>query len=286
MPGNPPIAYLIYAMVGVSAATIVWTGWVVGQAAFADYRKVYVAQAQATLGDVFSTFSPERVFQLSLLAAGAAFLLAFLAINTIAGLFFGFAAFFTPRMFFTIARDKRRALFEIQLIDGLTLLANSLRAGMTLPQSMELLVREMKPPITQEFGRVLQESRLGTDFDEAMVNMAQRLQSRDLDMLVNAIAITRRSGGNMGEIFQKIAEIMRERARIEGKVRALSATGNMQAFVMSALPFGMMGALYFIDPINVQLLFSTTIGLIAFGVTCGLVVVAFIWIRRIMDVDI
>src|SRR6266542_4230602 len=149
------------------------------------------------------------------------------------------SAFYAPRMVFMIARDKRRALFEMQLIDGLTLLANSLRAGMTLPQSMELLVREMRPPITQEFGRVLQENRLGTDFDQAMLNMSRRLQSRDLDMLVNAIAITRKSGGNMGEIFQKIAEIIRERARIEGKVKALSATGNMQAFVMSALPFAL-----------------------------------------------
>jgi tight adherence protein B len=157
---------------------------------------------------------------------------------------------------------------------------------MTLPQSMELLVREMKPPITQEFGRVLQETRLGTDFDQAMANMARRLTSRDLDMLVNAIAITRRSGGNMGEIFQKIADIIRERARIEGKVRALSSTGNLQALVMSALPFGMMIALYFIDPINVQLLFSTTIGLVALGVVVFLVVVAFIWIRKIMDVDV
>ena len=286
MLGNLPIHYLIYAMVGLSAGTIVFSGWVVGQAAFADYRRAYVAQAEATLGDVFSTFSPERVFQISLLCAVAAFMFGFLGINLIAGLIFGTAAFFAPRMFFTIARDKRRALFEVQLIDGLTLLANSLRAGMTLQQSMELLVREMKPPISQEFGRVLQENRLGTDFDAAMLNMATRLQSRDLDMLVNAIAITRKSGGNMGEIFQKIAEIIRERGRIEGKVRALSATGNMQALVMSALPFGMLGALWFIDPINVQLLFGTTIGLIAFGVTCGLVVTAYIWIRRIMDVDI
>jgi tight adherence protein B len=286
MFGSFPIGPVIYVLVICSAAGVVWSGWLVGEAAFADYRRAYIAEAAGTLGDVFSTFSPERVFQLSLIAAGAAFLVGFAAINVIAGALFGLAAFFAPRMVFMIARDKRRALFEMQLIDGLTLLANSLRAGMTLPQSMELLVREMRPPITQEFGRVLQENRLGTDFDQAMLNMSRRLQSRDLDMLVNAIAITRKSGGNMGEIFQKIAEIIRERARIEGKVKALSATGNMQAFVMSALPFALMGALYFIDPINVQLLFSTTFGLIAVGVTIFLVVVAFVWIRRIMDVDI
>ena len=283
---NLPIAPLLYLLVGASAAAITWNIWFVGHAAFVDFQRSYIEQTETTLGDVFSSFSPERVFQISLLAAGSAFLIGLIAINAIAGGLFAAAAFFAPRMVFTIARDRRRASFEMQLIDGLALLANSLRAGMTLPQAMELLVREMKPPITQEFGRVLQETRLGTDFDDAMTNMARRLGSRDLDMLVNAIAITRRSGGNMGEIFQKIADIIRERSRIEGKVRALSATGNMQALVMSAMPFGMMLALYFIEPINVQLLFSTTIGLVSLGVVIGLVVVAFIWIRRIMNVDV
>jgi tight adherence protein B len=286
MFGNLPIAPLIYLLVGASAAAITWNIWFVGHAAFVDFQRSYIEQTETTLGDVFSSFSPERVFQISLLAAGSAFLIGLIAINMIAGGLFAVAAFFAPRMVFTIARDKRRANFEMQLIDGLALLANSLRAGMTLPQAMELLVREMKPPITQEFGRVLQETRLGTDFDDAMLNMARRLGSRDLDMLVNAIAITRRSGGNMGEIFAKIADIIRERARIEGKVRALSATGNLQALVMSSLPFGMMLALYFIEPILVQLLFSTTIGLISLGIVVGLVIVAFIWIRKIMNIDV
>jgi tight adherence protein B len=282
----PMIEPVLYLLVAASAAGITLSVWFVGHAAFVDFQRSYIEQAETTLGDVFSSFSPERVFQMSMLAAGSALLIGLLAINIIAGALFGVAAFFAPRMMFTIARDRRRAAFEMQLIDGLALLANSLRAGMTLPQSMELLVREMKPPITQEFGRVLQETRLGTDFDQALANMARRVASRDLDMLVNAIAITRRSGGNMGEIFQKIADIIRERARIEGKVRALSATGNMQALVMSAMPFGMMVALYFIDPINVQLLFSTTIGLASLGVVVFLVVISFFWIRKIMDVDV
>jgi tight adherence protein B len=281
-----PIAPILYLLVFASVAGITWSMWFVGHAAFVDFQRTYIQQAETTLGDVFSSFSPERVFQMSLLFAGIGLLLGLVAVNIIAGALLATAGFFAPRMAFTIARDRRRAAFEMQLIDGLALLANSLRAGMTLPQSMELLVREMKPPITQEFGRVLQETRLGTDFDQAMANMARRLGSRDLDMLVNAIAITRRSGGNMGEIFQKIADIIRERSRIEGKVRALSATGNMQALVMSAMPFGMMLALYFIEPINVQLLFSTTLGLAAVGVVIFLVVVAFIWIRKIMNVDV
>jgi tight adherence protein B len=189
-------------------------------------------------------------------------------------------------MLFNILRDQRRALLAEQLVDGLGLLANSIRAGLTLPQSMELLVQEMKPPITQEFGRVLQEYRLGTDLDQAMLNMARRIESRDLDVLVNAVMVTRRSGGNVGEIFQSIAQAIRERFRLEGKVRAMSATGNMQALVMSAMPFGIMGVLWFMQPEYLMLLFTTTMGLGALALVIVLVVVAFFWIRWIMNIDI
>lgn len=278
-----PIVVLLMAL---ASAGLTWNLWTVAQAAYADYRKAYVGEAAASLNDVFSTFPPERIFQLSVLAAALFFLLGLMAINLIAAVLFAAAAFFAPRMWFNIAREQRTLAFTLQLVDGLDLMANSLKAGMTLPQAMELVVKEMAPPISQEFGRVLQEYRLGTDFDEALQNLATRLGSRDLDMLVNSIMITRRSGGNIGEIFSKIAVTIRERGRIEGKIRALASTGNMQALVMSAMPFGLMLVLYFMDPIHVQLLFGTTVGLIALGVVIVLVVVAFIWIRKIMDVDI
>jgi tight adherence protein B len=284
--GNLPTLPILYLMVFGSVAAIVWSLWSVSEVVFAEYRAASVAQAEVSLADIYSTFSPERVFQLSLLAGGVIFILFFMAINWVAGLLFGAAALMAPRMIFNILREKRRALVAEQLVDGLGLLANSVRAGLTLPQAMEILVKEMKPPITQEFGRVLQEYRLGTDFDEAMLHMARRVESRDLDILVNAVMVTRRSGGNVGEIFQNIAATIRERIRIEGKIRALSATGNMQALVMSSMPFGIMVALYFMQPEYIYQMFSTTLGLIALMLVIAMVVAAFFWIRWIMDVDI
>jgi tight adherence protein B len=284
--GSIPLAPLMYIMAAGSAAAIVWNLWSVSQTAFAEYRSAYVAEAQASLTDIFSTFSAERVFQLSLLAGGVIFMLFFLGINWVAGLLFGGAAVIAPRLIFNILREQRKALIAQQLVDALGLLANSVRAGLTLPQAMEVLVREMKPPITQEFGRVLQEYRLGTDFDEAMLNMARRVESRDLDILVNAVMVTRRSGGNVGEIFQNIAATIRERIRIEGKIRALSATGNMQALVMSAMPFAIMLVLWFMQPEYVYQMFSTSLGLLALALVVAMVVAAFFWIRWIMDIDI
>ena len=281
-----PLAPVLYVLVGIASFALVYNAYTIAQAASVEYRRTYVSEAAASLADVFSTFSPERVFQLSLVATGVAFMLVSFAINMIAGSVAAVGAFFAPRMIFNILRDQRRVLFNQQLVDGLGMLANSVKAGMTLQQAIELLVREMKPPITQEFGRVLQEYRLGTDLDQAMLNMARRLGSRDLDILVNSVMITRRSGGNVGEMFEKIANAIRERFRIEGKISALAATGNLQALVMSSMPFGLMIILWFFDPIHVQLLFNNTIGLFSFGVVCALVVGGFFWIRRIMDVDI
>lgn len=281
-----PIAPVLYILVAASVMAIVWNFWTVSEAAFAEYRAAYVAEAEASLGDIFSTFSPERVFQLSLLAGGVIFILLSLGINWIAGILFGAAAMLAPRMIFNILAEKRRAMVAEQLVDALGLLANSVRAGLTLPQAMEILVREMKPPITQEFGRVLQEYRLGTDFDQAMLNMAERIESRDLDILVNAIMVTRKSGGNVGEIFQNIAATIRERLRIEGKVKALSSTGNMQALVMSSMPFGIMLVLWFMQPEYLQQMFGTALGLLTVGVVTAMVIAAFFWIRWIMDIDI
>jgi len=281
-----PIGPLLSFMLAGSLALMVYATWTTIEAAYVDYRRTYLAEAEVSLGDIFSTMSPERVFNLSLLLAGIAFVLFSILINVIAGAFFAVGAFMSPRMYFALERDKRKMVFAEQLVDGLGMMSNSLRAGLTLPQAFELVVKEMKPPIVQEFGRVLQDYRLGKDFDEAMLSMARRVGSRDLDILVQSIMITRRSGGNVGEIFQNIATTIRERFRVEQKLRAMASTGTAQALLMSAMPFMLMGALYFVEKEYVILLFSTTIGLIGVGVVVFLVVVAFFWIRNIMDLDI
>jgi tight adherence protein B len=281
-----PVGPILSIVLAAALATMVWSAWTMMQAAYADYRKAYIAEAQVSLGDLFSTMPPEKMFNLSLLFAGIAFMLFSVLINVIAGAFFAAGAFFSPRMYFNLARDKRKMLFSQQIVDALGMMANSLRAGLTLPQALELVQREMKPPITQEFGRVLQDYRLGKDFDEAMLAMAKRVGSRDLDVLVNSIMITRRSGGNVGEIFGNIATTIRERFRVEQKLRAMASTGTAQALLMSAMPFMLMGALFFVEREYVILLFSTTIGLITVGIIVFLVVVAFVWIRKIMDLDI
>ncbi|MGH7823437.1 MAG: type II secretion system F family protein [Candidatus Binatia bacterium] len=283
---DPSTQPILMALLALGLGGVVYTSWSILQGAYAEARKATIADAEVSLGDMFLTISPEQVFRISLVISGGLLLLGTIAINPIAGIIFAIAGFLSPRMYFALARDKRRLVFSEQLVDALGMMANSLRAGLTLPQALELVVREMKPPITQEFGRVLQDYRLGTDLDEAMLAMARRVGSRDLDVLVNSIMITRRSGGNVGEIFGSIAMAIRERFRVEGKLRAMASTGTAQALLMSAMPFALMAVLFFVERKYVVLLFSTNVGLVAVGVVVFLVVASFFWIRKIMDIDI
>jgi tight adherence protein B len=280
------MAAIVALVAGVAAAALAWCAWSLAEAARRDFLESYRVEGEVSWSDVFATLSVERLFQSRLLAGGVGFLLGFLAVNVISGALVAAVGFFLPRTLLGLGHDRRRALFHRQLLDALGLLSNSVRAGMTLPQAVELLVREMRPPIAQEFGRVLQEYRLGTDFDQALQALARRLESRDLDMLVNATAITRRSGGNVGEIFEKISAGIRERGRIEGKVAALAATGKMQAIVMAGMPLGIVAILYVMEPVHVEILFSTPLGLAAMAVVIALQVIAFLWIRRLTAIDV
>ena len=277
---------VLAALAAAAWGGIVWAAFGVWDRAKQDFRKSYRVEGEPAAEDVWSTLTPARLNEVGTVAAAVGFLLGLLAVNAAAGALLAAGGFLLPRLFLGVAQENRRARFHTQLLDGLGLLSNSVRAGMTLPQAIELLVRELKPPITHEFGRVLQEYQLGADFDGSMLAMAERLESRDMNMLVNAVGITRRSGGNVGEVFQKIAAGIRERGRVEGKVRALAATGKMQAVVMAGMPFGIVLILYFMEPDHVQLLFSTPMGLAAVGVVVALQVVAFLWIRSLTALDV
>ena len=136
-------------------------------------------------------------------------------------------------------------------------LSNSLRAGFSLTQALELIHREMPNPMAQEIRLVCQELRLGVPLEDALNNLYKRMPSEDLDLMVTAIAIIRDVGGNLTEIFDNIAHLIRERQRIQGKIRTLTAQGRFQALIMCLLPGGICVGLYYIAPDLFAMLFHT-----------------------------
>lgn len=130
----------------------------------------------------------------------------------------------------------RQAKFESQLVDGLMLLSGSLKAGLSLLQSFEALVEEMPAPISQEFGIVLRQNRMGIPLEDCLSRLKQRVPGEDLGMIISAILVSRETGGDLTTIFSSLVVTIRERSRLFGRVKALCTQGNIQGKIMMGLP--------------------------------------------------
>ena len=149
------------------------------------------------------------------------------------GVIIGFMA---PRFWLNRRKSGRLKAFNKQLPDTVTLIANALRAGSSFLQAIELVVRESRPPISIEFGRVIREVNLGLPFEQALENMVRRVKSDDLELMATAIAIQHQVGGNLAEILDSIAYTIRERVRIKGEIRTLTAQQRLSGYVVGFLP--------------------------------------------------
>jgi tight adherence protein B len=181
---------------------------------------------------------------------------------------------------------KRLSRFDEQLIDVMMLIAGGLRAGYSFLQGVEAVVREMDPPIREEFNRLLQDLRIGVTMDEALMTLARRVGSEEFDMMVTAVLVQRQSGGNLAEILETIAHTIRERMRIRREVQTLTAQERMSSYVVGALPIIAFTYLTFINPNYLNLLFGTDSGRMLLGGAIVLELVGYYIIRRIVDIKL
>lgn len=153
-----------------------------------------------------------------------------------------------PRWFLRYRAGRRLKQFENQLADTIMMMANSLRSGYSVLQSMELVSREMSPPISVEFSRVITEVGIGLSPEEALSNLVRRIKSVDLEIMVMAMNVQREIGGNLSVILETIAHTIRERVRIRGEIKTLTAQATMSGYVISFLPLGLGFVLYTLEP--------------------------------------
>ncbi len=185
---------------------------------------------------------------------------------------------------FVGGREKKR--FEDQLPDTLTLISTSLRAGYSLLQAVEAVAQEAPNPTAREFGRAIAEARLGRQVTDALNGVTERTQSKDFEWAVMAIEIQREVGGNLAEVLQTVADTMLARNRLRGEIKALTAEGRISAIVLGALPFGVGGFLWSSNPDYMRPLFQHTIGLVAVGAVSLLMLAGFLWLRKIVDIEV
>lgn len=159
-----------------------------------------------------------------------------------------------------VARLRRVARFNLQLPDALAVVSNSLRAGYSFLQSMEMVSKEMTPPISTEFSRVLKEMNLGLTTEAALENFSKRVGSDDLDLMITAVLIQRQVGGNLSHILDNISAMIRDRIRIKGEINTLTAQGRISGWIVSLLPIGLGFILSTLNPEYIRILFSHPLG--------------------------
>lgn len=201
-------------------------------------------------------------------------------------IFFGVLGALVPVGALNFKASRRKRTFVGQLPDMLQLLAGTLRAGFSLMQGVEAVSQEVDGPMGDELRRVVTESRLGRPLEEALQGAADRMESPDFNWTVMAISIQREVGGNLAELLLTVADTMVQRERLRGEIAALTAEGRMSAIILGLMPPGLGLAIFTINPKYISTLFDTTIGNVLLGVSGVSIVIGFIWMKKIIDIDI
>lgn len=191
-----------------------------------------------------------------------------------------------PYMALKLKQRNRKKQLDAQIGDMLSLVSSSLKAGYSFLQALETVSRESPPPMSTEIMRTLRTMNLGKPTEEALLDLGERTQSADMDLVVTAVMIQRQVGGNLAEVLDKIAFTIRERVRIRGEIKALTAQGRMSGIIIGALPLALGVFIGMMNPSYIGLLFSTGIGRAMIGAAIVSELIGIVFIRKIIDVEV
>ncbi len=224
---------------------------------------------------------------ISIAAAAGLGLLGWVIFRTpVLGLVGLIVGWFVPRWLVAYRQRKRLAAFNDQLGDTINLLANSLRSGYSIIQSMETVAHQLPDPIATEFNRVVQEISLGLTYEQALNNLLRRITSDDLELMVTAITIQSRVGGNLAEILDTIGVTIRERVRIKGEIRVLTAQQMISAYVLTLLPIVVGLFLFLVSRQYMSRLFEEPCGWVMAITALIMILAGFLIVRRIVDIEV
>jgi tight adherence protein B len=231
-----------------------------------------------------------RVSEYALLIAAAmvGFFLISYAINRnlVVSLLFGAAGYFAPGFYIKYRQRKRFKALNAQLGDTILLLSNALKAGYSFAQAMATIAKSAPVPMSDEFNRAVREMNLGITVDDALDHMNQRILSDDFDLMVTAVQIHRVVGGNLAEILDTIAFTIRERIRIQGEIRTLTAQARASGYIITGLPFGLAGILTLVSPGYILPLFQEPLGWVFIAVALVMMAIGYAIIRRISNIEV
>ncbi len=281
---------LFWLTLATVAGSVAIIGWLVARQSesyLGDYESVFKETATGSLEDMFLFIDPHQLFLANIVALVFLPLFAFMLTGDFfIALLVAILVIFLPFMLYRSMKRKRLRMFEKQLPDALIMVSGSLAAGASLNMALQAVVNEQPAPLSQEFMLFTREQRIGVDFDTSLRNMERRLPLQDFLMFTSAMRISREVGGDLGDVLDTLAETLRKKAAMEGKIEALTAQGRMQGIVMSGLPILLGGLLFALEPAAMGKLFTTTYGWVLLCVTIVMEVLGYMFIKKVTTIDV
>jgi tight adherence protein B len=273
-------------LAGVSVFIIVFEG-----TGFLEYSAdVYmdrVASQVKELDELYVKMEPQKLFYLNITSCFVVFVLIFIVTgNAIAGLVVSPSGLFLSKLWINLMRKRRLRLINEQFIDAIGIISNALKSGLSLQQAIARVAGQYPVPLSQELSMVGKEIALGVPLEQALVNLGERVDSEDLNLFVTATNVVKDAGGNLSEMFDSIADTLRERNTIQGKIKALTAQGRMQGIVIGLMPIALGFILYKLDPNLIMPLFNDPIGWAILFIIAVFEAMGAFFIAKIIRIDV
>jgi tight adherence protein B len=285
MDSHNLIALLLVAAFAC-AALLFWFAVHTVKVGIDRYREKFSETAKVNLAQMFLFIEPHQLLTLNLSTGTLFAIVMFFVLGPVAAGISALLVFLTPGVLFRFFRWRRTNLLRGQLPDAAMLMAGALRAGASVPTAIAQMAAEIRPPLAQEFDLFLREQRLGVGFEQALDNLEQRVALEDMALFSSAMRVSRETGGNLAETLERLAETLRQKLTIEGKIRSLTAQGKLQGFIVGLLPFGLMFVLFKMEPAAMSQLFTTWYGLTVIGFIVVMEFIGALVIKKIVTIDV
>lgn len=205
--------------------------------------------------------------------------------SIVAGLVGAFVGIAIPNLFITIWEKRRKEKFRVQLLDSLMLLSGCLKAGLSLAQAFEVLVEDMPAPVSQEFGWVLKEIKMGIGLEESLQRLNKRMPSEELKLITNAVLIASITGGDLPKVFSRIVTTILDNRKVKENIKTLTIQGRLQGMIMSVLPFLFIWWLFTFNKGQFDIMYNSETGRTLLLVAAGLLVTGIFLIRKFSTLD-
>ena len=281
------VELLILGLTFLAVFILAQAGYRVFKKGVKQYEKKVASGTEKELDEMFVFVSAEKIAYFSILGVLVMAMMGYLLSHSLLiCLAFGAVGFSLPRIYLRQLKKNRKKKFDAQLTEALTTVSNSLKAGLSLQQALDFLVKESEPPLSQEFSLVIRSTKLGVSMEEALERSGKRMPSEQMELVVTSINISRQLGGNLSEIFDRIANTIRERDKMHGKIGALTSQGKMQGLVVGLLPIGLGIIMYFLDPATMKIMFTSAIGWAFLATVIFLELIGGFLIYKIVNIDV